>query len=91
MMKNLTYQLNMAKADVSGFMLLKIDLPNSYERAIVRTKVTAQEILTYNMTRQVKLINQETANIRAKGSANVTIINSNATSFATRILNKGMG
>ena len=91
MFKNLTYQLDMAHADVSGFMLLKIDLPNSYERAIVRTKVTTQEILTYNMTRKVKLINQKTENLRAMGNANVTKINSNATSFAQKIINKGQG
>jgi len=32
-------------ANVTGFMLLKIDLPDSYEAAIVTTEVTNQEKL----------------------------------------------
>ena len=43
------------------------------------------------MTRKVNLTNQETENIKAKGLANITIINSNASSYATQILNKGSG
>jgi len=40
MNKALVDDLNEAFADVSGFMLLKIDLPDLYESAIVRTEVT---------------------------------------------------
>jgi len=40
MNKALINDLNEAFADVSGFMLLKIDLPDLYESAIVRTEVT---------------------------------------------------
>jgi len=40
MRKLLREYLNAAHVDVSGFMLLKIDLPDSYEMAIVRTQVT---------------------------------------------------
>ena len=37
------------------------------------------------------MTNQGTENIKAKGLATITIINSNATSYATRVLNKGQG
>jgi len=30
-------------ADVTGFMLMKIDLPDEFEQAIVETEVTVQE------------------------------------------------
>lgn len=40
MLQSLTDDLNEAMADVSGFMLLKIDLPDLYEAAIVKTQVT---------------------------------------------------
>ena len=36
----LVEDLNEAHADVSGFMLIKIDLPDVYEGAIVSTEVT---------------------------------------------------
>jgi hypothetical protein len=36
-----------AKASVTGFMMLKIDLPDKYEGAIVDTEVTNQEQKTY--------------------------------------------
>ena len=37
---SLTEDLKEANAHVSGFMLLKIDLPDIYEAAIVETEVT---------------------------------------------------
>jgi hypothetical protein len=37
MLESLVTDLNKAHADVSGFMLLKIDLPDLYEGAIVKT------------------------------------------------------
>jgi len=37
MTQSLINDLNEAEADVSGFMLLKIDLPDLYESAIVKT------------------------------------------------------
>jgi len=35
MFKKLKEDMDLVKADVTGFMLLKIDLPNNYEQAIV--------------------------------------------------------
>ena len=40
MNQTLQADLNEAYADVSGFMLIKIDLPDIYEGAIVATEVT---------------------------------------------------
>jgi hypothetical protein len=42
MLERLVTDLNKAHADISGFMLLKIDLPDLYEGAIVKTQVTTQ-------------------------------------------------
>lgn len=91
MKQNLRVELIRAYTDVTGFMLLKIDLPDVYEGAIVTTEVTNQQILTYTQYRDVNLTEQETENIKAVGLAQIQIINSNATSFATKILNKGAG
>ena len=46
MKEKLKVEMDKVKADVTGFMLLKIDLPNNYEKAIVQTEVTNQEKLT---------------------------------------------
>ena len=72
-------------------MMLKIDLPNSYESAIVKTEVTNQEITTYLTIRDVNLTQQETINIQNKGLAEIMVINANASSEATKRLNRGAG
>lgn len=91
MKKSLENYLDAAHVDVSGFMLLKIDLPDTYEMAIVKTQVTRQEIITYNQTRIVNMTNQVTENIKAKGLADIQRINANASAMATKVLNKGAG
>lgn len=91
MKKSLENYLDAAHVDVSGFMLLKIDLPDTYEMAIVKTQVTRQEIITYNQTRIVNMTNQVTENIKAKGLAQIQRINANATAQATKVLNQGAG
>ena len=53
MFSTIVDDLNEAHADVSGFMLIKIDLPDVYEGAIVATEVTNQEKTTYDTMRQV--------------------------------------
>jgi hypothetical protein len=45
--------LKQAFSSVTGFMLLKIDLPDVYEGAIVGTEVTNQEKTTYDNLRLV--------------------------------------
>jgi hypothetical protein len=49
----LVEDLKQAFASVTGFMLLKIDLPDVYEGAIVATEVTNQEKTTYDNLRLV--------------------------------------
>lgn len=80
-----------AYAKVTGFMLLKIDLPDVYEAAIVATEVTNQEKTKYDNLRNVNTTHQKTENIKAAAMARISVINANATSHATRILNLGAG
>ena len=91
MLESLVTDLNRAHADVSGFMLLKIDLPDLYEGAIVKTQVTTQQAFTYSILRTVNETAQNTVNIQARGYAEINVINSEATSNATQVLNKGGG
>ena len=91
MKANLDAELLKAHTNVTGFMLLKIDLPNSYEAAIVKTEVTNQEYTTYMTVRDVNLTQQETINIQNKGLAEIMVINAQASSVATQKLNQGQG
>jgi len=61
-------------------MLLKIDLPNSYEDAIVKTQVTKQETLTVTTQRDKNKTDQVTENILARGGAQIMQINAKASS-----------
>jgi hypothetical protein len=56
MKENLVEELKKAHTDVTGFMLLKIDLPNSFESAIVLTEVTKEQEKTWTTRREVSLI-----------------------------------
>lgn len=91
MNETLVSDLNEAHADVSGFMLLKIDLPDTYEGAIVSTEVTNQEKTTEEVKRSVAMTTQETDNIKAQALAKINVINANASANATMVLNRGMG
>jgi hypothetical protein len=87
----LVEDLNEANAAVTGFMLLKIDLPDVYEAAIVETEVTTQEKTKYDNLRNVNVTHQKTENIKAAAMARISVINAKATSNATKILNEGAG
>ena len=91
MNETLVNDLNEAHADVSGFMLLKIDLPDTYEGAIVSTEVTNQEKTTEEVKRIVSLTTQDTENIKAQALAKINVINANASANATMVLNRGAG
>lgn len=91
MNETLVTDLNEAHCDVSGFMLLKIDLPDTYEGAIVATEVTNQEKLTAETQRVVLMTQQETENRKAEALAKINVINANATANATIVLNQGAG
>ena len=68
-------------------MILKIDLPDSYEEAIVDTQIVNQEIITQQLIMQVNLINTGIEVDRAKTAKDVTITNSQADGNATVISN----
>ena len=89
MRAELESQMAEAKAEISAFMLLKIDLPNSYEDAIVETEVTNQERLTYLNQRIVAETVQKTENIIAGADAKIKMINANATSLAQAHIYRG--
>jgi|TARA_B110001450_G_C17516496_1_gene438696 hypothetical protein len=91
MNETLVHDLNEAHADVSGFMLLKIDLPDTYEGAIVSTEVTNQEKTTEEVKRTVSMTSQDTENIKAQALAKINVINANASANATMVLNRGAG
>jgi len=74
----LTKELKDSHAEVTGFMLLKIDLPDTYEEAIVRTQVTKQEKITFQTRREVYEVEQQTENFKQKALADISIINSKA-------------
>jgi hypothetical protein len=46
MLKKLNERLKVAHANCTGFMFLKIDLPDTYEEAIVDTQVVIQQQIT---------------------------------------------
>ena len=69
MKQALVDELKVAYADVTGFMLLKIDLPDTYENAIVNTEVTNQEKVTFEKRRIVAETKQKTENIVAGADA----------------------
>ena len=91
MRSSLVEDLGKAFADVTGFMLLKIDLPDVYEGAIVNTEVTNQQKITYTTLRAVNETQQVTENIKSAALARINIINSGASSNATIIINNGAG
>lgn len=85
--ESLKIKLFQAHANVTGFMILKIDLPDSYEEAIVDTQIVNQEIITQQLIMQVNLINTGIEVDRARTAKNVTITNAEADGNATQIAN----
>ena len=53
MHEDLKKNLRSLHTDVTGFMLIKVDLPNEFETAIVQTEVISQEIITEETIRIV--------------------------------------
>ena len=53
MLNSMKTELNKVNTDVTGFMMLRIDLPDSYENAIVQTQVKTQQQTTYLTIREV--------------------------------------
>ena len=78
----LTEHMEQAQATVTGFMLLKIDLPDTYEDAIVQTEVTNQERQTFSQIRLANETQQKSKNIEIAAQARIKVINANATATA---------
>ena len=53
MLSSLVEDLGAAYANVSGFMMIKIDLPDVFEQTIVTTEVTNQQKIMYETLRAV--------------------------------------
>jgi len=71
-------------------MLLKIELPQSYEDAIVDTQVVYQEKLTAESIRNATVVRQKIEVDRSNATKEVAIINAEAQSNATYIANQAL-
>ena len=68
-------------------MLLKIDLPDSYENAIEDTQVVIQELTTQQMIKNSTLIREEIEVERSAAFRDIDIINAEANSDALITMN----
>ena len=91
MLANLKTDLDALHTEITGFMLLEVDLPDMYEGAIVATEVTNQESITYDTMRDVNLTQQVSQNIKAAALRDISNTNTKASSEAKMIINKGQG
>ena len=69
-------------------MLLKIDLPDVYEEAIVDTQVVIQQTATSKKIMNSTLVRQEIEVLRAQASRDIAVINAKAESEATIVSNQ---
>ena len=69
-------------------MLLKIDLPDVYEEAIVDTQVVIQQTATSKKIMNSTLVRQEIEVLRAQASRDIAVINARADSEATIVSNQ---
>ena len=69
-------------------MLLKIDLPDVYEEAIVDTQVVIQQTATSKKIMNSTLVRQEIEVLRAQASRDIAVINARAESEATIVSNQ---
>ena len=83
----LNEKLNEAYANCTGFMLLKIDLPDSYEEAIVDTQLVHQQRLTQEKIMSVSLIQAQMEVDRSVANKNITITNAEAQADSIRFQN----
>ena len=83
--------MRQAHINVTALNMIRVDLPDRYEREIINTEIANQEKITYETLRDVKQTEQKTANIRAAANAAVGVINSDYLSRSTMIRNQGVG
>lgn len=86
MHEDLKWNFKRLHADVTGFMLLKIDLPDDFEQAIVDTEVTIQEKITEEIMQEVHVGEQVIRNIKAAGNREISNTNSEADAEAEIIM-----
>jgi hypothetical protein len=82
MMSRLNSVLNDAYANCTGFMLLRIDLPDSYEQAIVDTQVVNQKKNTQESIRNATVIRTGIEVDRSNATMQISVINAGAESQA---------
>ncbi|CDW85393.1 UNKNOWN [Stylonychia lemnae] len=81
--KALNVKLQEAFANCTGLMLLKIDLPDSYEDAIVDTQLVNQQRLTQEKVKSINLILAGIEVDNSVANQNISIINAEAQYNAT--------
>ena len=69
-------------ANIPGFQLRSIDLPDSFEDALERAEVARQEIEIAQLNQQSALVQAQTLILEADAAKNRTIINANASAQA---------
>lgn len=72
-------------------MLLRIELPNEFENAIIDTEVTIQERLTEGVMQSVHVGEQVIDNIKAAAGRDISNTNSKAEADATILENRCKG
>jgi regulator of protease activity HflC (stomatin/prohibitin superfamily) len=79
--------LLIAHANCTGLMLLKIDMPDTYESAIEETQVVIQQTSTQKKIMNSTLVRQEIEVLRSEANRDIAIINAQADNQATTISN----
>lgn len=68
-------------------MLLKIDLPDTYEEAIVDTQVVIQQTSTQKKIMNSTIVRQEIEVLRSEANRDISVINARAESEAMIVSN----
>jgi regulator of protease activity HflC (stomatin/prohibitin superfamily) len=87
MKERLNLALNQAFAECVSFQFINIDLPDSYENAIVLTQIENQKQQTYTYERETRLIESEINVARSSAEKDIAIIQSTADGEAIKARN----
>lgn len=87
MKSRLNSSLNEVFADCTAFQFLSIDLPDSYENAIVLTQIENQKKSTFTYKRETSIIESEIQVDRSNATKAIQIINSKAEAEAIKARN----
>merc|ERR1711971_635984 len=75
-------------AEVLGFQLLQVNLPDGYENSIVATQVEAQNVRRKQFEQEAQRISSYTSTLIVAAHANVTVVENTAMADALYITNK---